>query len=54
MQNAIANAVSGGVNPGIEIIVKELNVIVKLQKDIRGPRPASAFQGENSLCRLDT
>jgi hypothetical protein len=36
MQNAIANAVSGGVNPGIEVIVKELNVIVKLQKDIRG------------------
>ena len=43
MQNAIANAVSGGVNPGIEVIVKELNVIVKQQKDIE-VRPQDAPQ----------
>ena len=49
MQNAISNAVPGGLNSGIEVIVKEQNVIVKLQKDI-GARPP----GVNNLCRLDT
>jgi len=40
MQNATANAVPGGFNSGIEVIVKEQNVIVKQQKDI-GARPPS-------------